>query len=183
MKVFFTAPFDGKSKYQEYYDQIVKILEDYCDDVISPEAGNYLKTISSREKIKIKDVHKIHYEAIKRGILQSDLVVMEISHSSFRVGHEATLAILNKKPVLCLSLKENMADKIDSPYFFGAKYSIDNLEDIISEFINKHSKNLLNNRFNLFLSSSQLSYLDSAAKAKKISNSAYIRWLIDKDRN
>ncbi len=182
MKVFFTAPFGGKTRYQKYYDLVLETLDLYSDDIISPEAGNYLDTITNKEKIKIKDVRKIHYEAIRRGIQLSDVVVMEISHPSFRLGHEATLAVQAKKPVLCLSINEDISLKIDSPYFFGAKYNVDNIDEIISNFLKRHSKNVLNNRFNMFLSTSQLAHIDEMAKRKNISSSAYLRWLIDKDR-
>ena len=182
MKVFFTAPFEGKKKYQQYYDLVLETIDLYADEIISPEAGNYLDVIPNKEKMKIKDVHKIHHEAIRRGIQLSDLVVLEISHSSFRLGHEATLAIMAKKPVLCLSIHQDMSLKIDSPYFFGAKYNADNIDEIVSNFIKRHSKNILNNRFNMFLSTSQIAHIDEMSKKKNISSSAYIRWLIDKDR-
>ncbi len=182
MKVFYTCSVHGKNDYQNYYDLVLKTIEAHCDDIISPELGNYIKVLPEREKAKLKDLHRIHYQAIRKGIEMSDIVIMEISKTGFQLGHEASLAIQNKKPVLCLSIYEDMSLKIDSPYFFGAKYNSDNIDEIISEFVRRFSKNVLNNRFNMFLSSSQLMYINEKAKSKKLSNSAYIRWLIDKDR-
>lgn len=183
MKVFYTASIHGKKRYQEYYDLVLETLDIYCDHIISPELGNYLKTVSQKEKLKLKDLHKIHYEAVRRGIEQADLVIIEISYPDFQLGHEATLAIQKKKPTLCLSINEDMSKKIDSPYFFGAKYDVNNIDEIISQFVKQNSKNILNNRFNMFLSNSQLQYLDEISKRKGMSSSAYLRWLIDKDRS
>lgn len=182
MKVFFTASIHGKKKYQNFYDLVLDTIEAYTDNVISPEAGNYLSVLTAKEKMKIKDLHKIHYEAIRKGIELSDVVIIEMSYPDFQLGHEATLALISKKPVLCLSIDEDMSEKINSPYFFGAKYNADNIDDIIQSFLKRFSKNNLNQRFNMFLSNSQLIHIESSARKKNMSSSAYVRWLIDKDR-
>lgn len=181
MRVFFTASFRGKKKFQNFYDLVLDTIETYCDDVISPEAGNYLTVISNKEKMKLKDLHKIHYEAIRRSIQSADVVIMEMSYPDFQLGHEATLAINSKKPVLCLSLDEDISEKIDSHYFFGSKYNANNIDEIVSNFLKRFSKNNLNNRFNMFLSASQLNHIEEKSKKRKLSTSAYVRWLIEKD--
>lgn len=183
MKIFYTASFYGKSKYQREYDLVLKTIQKYSTDIISTELGNYLKLIDDKEKRKIKDLHKIHYEAIKKGISLADIVIMEISNPDFQLGHEATLAINNKKPVLCLSVNEDIGIKIDSKYFYGCKYSEYNIDEIIKNFIDKNSKRKLSERFNMYLSNSQLKYLEKISKDKDMNTSEYIRLLIDRDRN
>ena len=129
----------------------------------------------------IKSKKRLHYEAIRRGIGWADAVIIEISHEDFQLGHEASLAIQNKKPVLCLSIHEDFSKKISNPYFFGAKYNEYNIEELVENFIAKHQKEPLKERFNLFLSTSQLHKLETSAKRMGFNNSEYIRMLLDKN--
>jgi hypothetical protein len=117
---------------------------------------------------------------VKRGIQTADAVIIEISSQDFQLGHEATLAIQSKKPVLCLSIHEDMSEKIKNKYFHGAKYSELNVNEIISEFVKKSSKRNLTERFNMFLSPAQSVFLDKQAKDRGINKSEYVRELIEK---
>ena len=182
MRIFFTASFYGKGKYQKEYDLVLETIKKYEKNVVSPELGNYLKSLSDKEKRAMKDLYKIHYQAIRRDIQQADAVIIEISNQDFQLGHEATLAVNNKKQVLCLSIHEDMSRKIDSKYFFGAKYNHSNLDSIVKNFIERFNKGNLNSRFNMFLTPSQLTYLNTVSKDRKMNSSEYIRYLIDKDR-
>ncbi len=182
MKIFFTASLYGKQQYQKYYDLVLKTLQKYCNDVISTETKSYLKTLTDKQKFRLKDLRKIHYESVRKSILLSDLVVIEISHQDFQLGHEATLALNNKKPVLCLSLIEDMSQKINHKLFFGARYDENNLDHIVQTFVAKHSKAALNQRFNMFLTKSQLGHLNVESASNDMTVSEYMRYLIDKDR-
>lgn len=173
MKIFFTASYYGKEKYQKKYDMILKFLEVSGHEVISPEKGNYKKLLTKKELGLPKQA--VHYSAIKKGILWADVVVIEISQEDFQLGHEATLAIQNKKPVLCLSIHEDFSDKIKDRYFYGGKYNQFNYEEIIEEFIKRVKKETLNRRFNLFLSDRQLELLHKRAKENNTNISEYIR--------
>ena len=182
MKIFFTASFYGKKDYQKQYDLVLKAIQKYEKDIISPELGNYIKVINDKEKLKLKDLRAIHYKAIRRDISLADGIIIEISNQDFQLGHEATLAIQNKKPVLCLSIHEDMSEKIKDPLFKGAKYNSSNLDSIIEKFLKESQKSILNQRFNLFISPAQEEYLNKVSNEKKMTKSAYIRALIDQDR-
>ena len=180
MKVFYTASFSGKKKYQKYYDLVLPAIEKNKVELIATEKGNYKQILSQEEKAKLPTERLIHYEAIRKGILWADAVIIEISHEDFQLGHEATLAIQAKKPVLCLSIHENFTEKINNPYFFGAKYNEYTVEEIIDGFIGRSAKHQLTQRFNLFLSPNQIQYLEKISKDKKLNKSEYFRSLIDK---
>lgn len=182
MTIFYTASYHGKEKYQRQYNYILEILNKTKERIISTEGGNYLSVLSEEEQKLLKHPKLIHYEAIRKGILQSDVVIIEISEEDFQLGHEASLAIQNKRPVLCLSINEDFSIKINNPYFFAKKYNHYNVEDIIRDFINSTSNKLLSERFNLFMSPSQLDYLDKAARSENIGKSEYLRGLLEKDR-
>lgn len=181
MKVFWTASYKGKGEYQKYYDLVGRTIECQSDiEVIATEKGNY-KTILPRTiaEALAKEPKKLHYEAIRRGILWADAVIIEMSHESFQLGHEATLAIQAKKHVLCLSIHEDFSQKIINRYFHGAKYNKANIEEIIENYLSRAKKELLSRRFNLFLSSSQIQFLTDKAKKENISVSELIRQYID----
>jgi predicted DNA binding CopG/RHH family protein len=182
MEIFYTASFYGKEMYQKYYNLVLKTLEGSGVTVVSPEKGNYLEILTKKELSKLKEPRRRHYEAIKKGILYSDAVVIEISKEDFQLGHEATLAIQNKKHVLCLSVNEDFSLKVKNKYFHGAKYNEANIEEIVSEFLQKVKGERLEHRFNMFLSDSQLVYLEEMADKEGINKSEYLRNLLDKDR-
>lgn len=181
MKVFYTASFYGKAKYQDHYNLVLKAIKDTNSELISPEAGNYLSVLKLEDYSKIKSKKKLHYEAIRRGIVWAQAVVIEVSHEDFQLGHEATIALQLKKPVLCLSIHEDFSKKISHPLFFGAKYNEYNIEELITTFIRKFEKENLKERFNLFLSQRQLKNVESQATKLGMNNSEYLRMLIDKN--
>jgi len=182
MKIFYTCSFYGKSKYQRYYDLVLKAITKTGAEVVSPELDNYLSLLSKREIARLGTKSKIHREAIRRGIEWADAVIIEISYEDFQLGHEATIAIQGKKHVLCLSLHENFDDKINLRYFHGVKYNEYNIEEIVQKFIDTAKKSLLSERFNFFLSPSQLTYLSEVSKKQGVNQSEYIRKLIDQDK-
>jgi hypothetical protein len=179
MKIFYTASFYGKKKYQKYYDLVLGAIRRTKAKLISTEEGSYTKLLTDSEKRRLGSIRAIHYEAVKKGIQTADAVIIEISSQDFQLGHEATLAIQSKKPVLCLSMHEDMSEKIRNKYFHGAKYSELNVGEIISEFVKKSSKRNLTERFNMFLSPAQVASIDKKAKEKRISRSEYVRELIE----
>lgn len=184
MKIFYTASFGGKRSYQRNYNVILRYLEQIPGiEVISPEKGNYLDVLPRRKKERLKTQEQIHYEAIRKGILSADAVIIEISHQDFQLGHEATLAIQNKKYVLCLSVHEDFSEKIRDHHFVGAKYNEYNIEELLENFIIKVEKERFSERFNCFLSPRQVFYLKSVAKLNGMNTSEYLRKLIDDDRS
>lgn len=181
MKVFYTASIYGKAKYQKYYDLVLNSLEAMDVELLSPEKGDY-KAILKSKKLKPSSPESEHYEAIRQGILWADVVVIEVSNQDFQLGHEATLAMVNQKPVLCLSVNMDYSDIIQNRYFHAAKYNPASVRRIVREFINKQRKELLSTRFNCFLSKGQVSYLQEMGKLKGMNKSEYLRQLIDADR-
>ncbi len=180
MKIFYTASYYGKEKYQESYNLVLNAIKSAEVELLSPEVGNYLSVLKLADYEKIKGKKRLHYEAIIRGIRWAQAVIIEISHEDFQLGHEATMALSLKKPVLALSIHEDFSKKITHPLFFGAKYNQYNIEELIADFVKRNEKETLNERFNLFLSQRQLQNLEKHAKEKNMNNSEYIRMLIDK---
>jgi hypothetical protein len=179
MKVFYTASYYGKEKYQRQYDWVRNAIKANKVELVSPEEGNYLSLLSEKERKEIGDPKRIHYEAIRRGIEWADAVIIEVSNEDFQLGHEATLAIQAKKYVLCLSVNEDFSHKINNRFFKGAKYQELTVDEIVEAFLKEASKNLLSQRFNCFLSVSQVQKLEKAASKMGVNKSEYLRTLID----
>ncbi|MEK7543754.1 MAG: ribokinase [Patescibacteria group bacterium] len=136
MKIFFTSPYDGKKIYQPYIDRIVKTIESTGATVVSPEKSrDYFDTFRDENVKKLGDAHRVHYEFVRQGIANADAVIIEASFEDFRVGHEATLAIIYKKPVLCLSQKKDYGDLIRHEAFQGELYTEKNLEPLVLKFL------------------------------------------------
>lgn len=184
LKIFWTASYRGKKKYQKYYELVARTLDAQPDlEIIATEKGNYLDLVppTIRKRLANKP-QQLHYEAIRRGIAWADAVVIEISQEDFQLGHEATLTVESKKHVLCLSVHENFEDKIRSRYFHGARYNHFTIEQQVEDFLKLASRDLLAHRFNLFLTSSQLQYLKEMGQESGQGASAYLRSLIDQSR-
>lgn len=181
MKVFFTASYEGKEYLQKYYDMVIDAIQFTGVEVISPELGNYKKLLKPLEMHSLKSDEQIHYEAIRRGILWADAVIIEVSHEDFQLGHEATLAIQDKTPVLCMSINENYGKRIHNRFFTGVKYNQYNVRDTVIDFIVKNKDNVLSERFNLFVSKTHLNYLDKMSKETGMNKSEYLRELLEKD--
>lgn len=183
MTIFYTNSFYGKSVYQTQYDLVLDAIKQTGAKIISPETQNYLNLLSDKEKKLYTNKDSQHYLAIKKGIQQSDAVIIEISHQDFQIGWEASLACLNKKPLLCLSIHEDFSTKIRHPFFHAAKYTDITIDNIITSFLEKTKPGLYNQRFNFFLSDKQLSQLRYQATSLNLTPSEYLRQLIDAPAN
>lgn len=153
MTVFYGASLIGRDRYEKYYAMVLAAIK--------------------ATKVKI----------ITQEIEKADALIIENSYEDFQLGHEATLAIQNKKPVLCLSVYEDFSQKITNAYFTGAKYNEYTVGEIVADFIEKAKKRHYSERFNMFLSPAQVAYLDRAGKVYGLNKSEYVRRLIDKDRD
>lgn len=181
MKLFWTASYHGKDQYQTSYDLVGHAIDAQPDlDVIATEKGNYQNILPPTIRQKLAgSPQKLHYEAIRRGILWADAVIIEISHEDFQLGHEASLAMQAKKHVLCLSIHEDYSPKLDNRYFHAARYNKMTVAEQIESFLKLARRDLLTQRFNLFLTSSQLQHVKQKGAESREGASNYIRHLID----
>ena len=185
MRVFWTASYYGKSKYQKYYDLVSQTLDSQPGlEIIATEKGNYLSLVPPTLQKKLAgNPQKLHYQAVRRGIVWADAVIIEISNEDFQLGHETTLALDSKKHVLCLSIHEDFSTKIDNRYFHGARYNKMTIDETIEDFLQLAQKDLLSHRFNLFLTSSQEQFLKQKGEEYGSGASDYLRTLIDQARS
>lgn len=188
MKVFFTASRWGEEKYKVNYALVLGTIKKFNVELISPEENNYQLMLTEEERKKIPDSDALrkdwiwHYEAIRRGIHWSDAAIFEISTEDFQLGHEVTLALMEKKPVLCLSVIEDWRKRISNDYFFTSRYSEKTIESTIQDFFAHVRELSLSRRFNMFLYPTQIDHVTNAGKKQGMNMSEYIRYLINLDR-
>jgi len=188
MKIFFTCSRTG-SKIAKYRTLDIAVLEELRRLKVNIESTierTYLGPTSKFKKMlnltENESVYKyVHDSLVRQVIRQSDAMVIEASYPSFRLGFETYFALSLQKPVLVLSQSKNYANLIDQPHFFGAKYTDFTLPDEIEKFIKHVRSHKLSTRFNLFISDEQKSKIDEMSKQYNVSQSDYIRGLIDKD--
>lgn len=132
MRIFFITPFSEQKYYQPFIDETLTILKKNNITVSSPEGVQ---------------PERAHYTFITHGIAEADAVIIEATHESLRVGHEATLALLYGKPTLILSQKQNYADYIPHELLSGSKYETkQELQRIVKKFITDIKKHLAKGR-------------------------------------
>lgn len=183
MRIFYTASFYGKEKYQKQYDLVRGAIKEFKVDLISPEEGNYLDVIDPKIRKRLEGNHSLlHYEAIRQGIHLADAVIIEVTYQDIQLGHEITLSLMEKKPILVLSTKEDFSKKIIHDYLFGAKYEESSIKGILQDFFAKVREIRQARRFNMFLYPAQVEYLAKASQKQGMNISEYIRHLINLDR-
>lgn len=183
MRVFYTTSFYGKKAYQKQYDLVREAIKRFKVDLTSPEEGNYLDVLDPRTRKRFEgNPNVLHYEAIRQGIHLADAVIIEVTHEDIQLGHEITLAIGEKKPILVLSTKEDFSKKIIHDYLFGAKYTPKTISSILQDFFANVREMRQAKRFNMFLYPSQVDYLEKTSDKQGMNMSEYIRHLINLDR-
>ena len=185
-KIFYTV---SKRNLESHFDEYLFVLNElkrFKDiKVVSTIEKTYLK--NSKYK-KVKDLalktspeyRFIHSRNVRRAIYEADAVVIEASYQSFRLGFEAHYSVSLRKPTLVLSKFDDYGKLIDAPNFFGYKYTEFLLPDILEKFISYVKRNKLRERFNLFLSKEHKKILAENAKKLGVTQSEYIRMLIEK---
>jgi hypothetical protein len=183
MKVFFTASTTRKNELQPVYDTIVSTLESAKIEIVSLETGSYNALLPTKY-LKKHHQSAIHYEYIHHAIQQAHAVIIEATSNSFQLGHEATLALLYNKPVLCLSSTFDHSDTIKHPLFKAALYNNkEEIPAILTRFLKRYQNKFLTVRFNTFINPEQRTFLSQYCAKNKTTASELIRKLIDEKRN
>lgn len=181
MKVYFSGSLYYKDKYLSIYKKIIEVLEkngcEVFEDTMTQTIHQSL-TMTDDEKM-------VNYRNILKWIGESDYSVLEGSFpSTLHIGHEISITLEKNKPVIILYqkgaeptvLRGLKDDRIIWVEYSNEKDLESGLEDAIFE-IKEH----LDIRFNFFIDSKLLDYLDWVAVERKIPRSVFIRELLKKE--
>lgn len=187
MKVFYTSAFKGRSMYKNYVNQVFEVIKSFEDiELTSTQDRSYLAREPEAKQVDdlkfLEDRYKyVHYNSVKRAIFEADAVIIDATSRSFRLGHEATLAVQQGKPTLVLSQHKDYSNLIDHPHFFGAKYHRLTLKEIVRKFLKHAQRTTLKHRFNMFTSDDQKEFIEKKSVELGINKSEFVRSLIEEE--
>lgn len=179
MKVFFGTTTSKLLEYYEYYSAIRKtLIENDCVILFDWLERAYERKL--RDPDGKRDIHKI-YKSNVDAINKSDFIVIEYTVPNFSSSHQINHAIFRQKPVLVLRLQrdnsfaDSYIEAVDSPFITIRDYTLDNLNEIITEFIGINEVGKGFDRYNIVLDKKQKYYLDWAHVQYNKSRSELIR--------
>ncbi|MDQ6985932.1 MAG: CopG family transcriptional regulator [Candidatus Dojkabacteria bacterium] len=168
MKVLVIYSINGVEENKENFSFLKKYVSDY--DGVELVAHKNKEILSG----------KAHFKGTKKVIQQADAIIIDNSHSSFRLGYEASIALNMHKPVLILSKEKDYSEFIQHPSLFGAKYNdTKGIKDNVDKFLNNVHKKMLSIRFNMYISKEQEEAIAKKASTEGLTKSEIIRILID----
>lgn len=100
-KVYFAGSIRGGREDAELYQQIIKLLQQYAT-VLTEHIGD--ESLNSFGESQLDDI-QIHNRDMN-WLLESDMVIAEVTNLSLGVGYEIGRAIENNKKVICLYRKQ-----------------------------------------------------------------------------
>ena len=137
MKIYFAGSIRGGRNDAEIYYQIIEFLREY-GEILTEHVGK--KDLNELGESVLSD-KQIHDRDMK-WLLESDIMVAEVTNPSLGVGYEIGRAIENGKKILCL-YKKPKNNKL-SAMISGSKKiknieykSINQLKEILKESIKK----------------------------------------------
>jgi len=141
-------------------------------------------------KIGIKDISGAPLKIKKENYVQSvdsvkkaDIVVMEVSGHSMSMGYLISKALEMNKPVIALHKKEHMPNfikGIGDQKLIISEYCDEDIEEVLEKSLKK-ANNFIDVRFNFFVNSKILNYLDWVASKRMLPRSVFLRNLIEKE--
>ena len=180
MKIYFIA----SSRLVEANPGLYKTMYSYLSAEAKMVSDKVMKWIKSGVKdisgapLKVK---KINYRDSLDSVKKADVVVMEVSGHSMSMGYLISKALEMNKPVIGLHKKEhvpNFIKGISDPKLIICEYHEDDVEEIIEKALKK-ANSLVDVRFNFFVNSKILSYLDWVSQKKMLPRSVFLRNLIE----
>lgn len=179
MKVYFTCSTAEFKKYRDNYYAIRNYLVGEGHVLTRDWLANADERIYGDGSFQ--DVRQV-YRACVAAIKEADLVIVEDTVSNFSTGHQITLALRGRKPTLVLwhegkrhELNRMFIQGIESDILQVSQYNEENLEAILTAFINKFGNVREENRFNLVIDGVERAYLDWVRFATGKSRTKVIR--------
>lgn len=168
---------DDKTRIEHIVEVIRKLGYEFARDWMSKE----MDFIAEGHRHDTIDWRAVNHENIE-ALSKADVVIAEASIKSFSTGFQVANAIQQKKPVLILTHNDALTGTFGSGLpsdFVGIRnYTLDNVKDIISDFINENSVENKDLRFNFFIDRKIHNYLRWASYKTGKNKSEILRELI-----
>jgi SAM-dependent methyltransferase len=135
LRVFFTASYAGKKRYQHFFDTILAAIRHESLVTTPEDTKKYVQSLTELQSQGLNR-NQAHYAFIRQGIASADVVIIEATEEDIRVGHEMTLALLFHKPTLVLAQGKDFGAYITHDLLTGASYeTAKQAEEIVQSFL------------------------------------------------
>jgi len=137
MKIYFAGSITGGREDSGIYKEIISKLSQY-GEVLTEHIG--LSKLSDKGETDMSD--KFIHDRDIDWLMQSDVIVADVSVTSLGVGYEIGRAVENNKRVICLYRKQDSkrlsamisgSDKVETYYY----KSISDIEELFAEILRK----------------------------------------------
>ena len=180
MKVYFSGALYTQGDFQPRYKKIVKCLVDSGVEVMEDTTATPFPKFQEKSETEIVN----NYKNVGKWIEKCDFAVFEASFpSTLSIGHEISLALGKGKPVIVMYLEERSPKFLlgyKNDMIIWVKYKDTDIAQSLTKALDE-VRGKVNVRFNLFIPSSLMAYLDWVAKDMRVNKSEYIRALIEKE--
>lgn len=134
------------------------------------------------------------YDSVMMAVISADVFIADVTTPSISIGHQITVALQKRKPVLVMQNNKNSEHKgkqfiqgsRSNLLNFASYTSFEDIKKIIDDFIKKYELQE-KSRFNLVLTGMQNKYIEWASYHYKISKTDVIHQALedkmDKDSN
>lgn len=181
MKIYFSASLLYQKERQKIYEEIIKVIENTGNTIMGFDV---IKTSAQEVIDKTDDTRIESYKKFLKWISTCDQMVVEASFpSTLHIGHEISIALEKGKPVIALYQKGNkpfFLTGIQSDKLTFIEYeSIESMSKRLSDAL-KHNSDVVDTRFNFYISPEIGRYLDWVAQHKKLPRAVFLRSLVEK---
>lgn len=175
-----------------HLEEDMRFLRRIIDTVHSHEfviARNWVEPAYLRSKRNPKEVD-INWDVVFQdnleAIARSDMVIIEGTHYGFGQGYQAAVALQQKKPVLLVSRDSSIEQRLvaglsDELFTIKLYEDEDELEKIVSKFLQNNTLTNRDMRFNFFLDRQIYNHLRWVSFKTGKTKAEIIRDLIDKE--
>jgi hypothetical protein len=181
VKIYFTCSTAEFAKYHDTYFGIRNFLIKQGHTLTRDWLPHTEEALKLDQTDLTRNIKRIYQECIK-SIKEADLVIIEDTVSNFSTGHQITVALQSRKPTLVLwqgkkhrQFKQMFIHGVESDILQVSEYEPEELDKVITTFVNKYENATERNRFHLILDNVERSYLDWAQFTKNKSRTKVIR--------
>lgn len=184
MLVHFAAPQQNILEEIEHYRKIVKTIHEHGDSLTRDWLEPAFEVASKKGDFTGLDwqaVYKENMEALAR----ADVVIADVTLSNFAIGYMVAVGVQQKKPTLVLykekSVVGTMASGMDESLVTLQEYDEKNLEEVVSNFLEKNRIDTKDMRFNFFIDRPIYNYLRWAAYKTGKTKAEILRELVARE--
>ena len=102
MRIYFAGSIRGGRDDVELYIDIIEYLKNF-GEVLTEHIGNQIISSDGENNMSDSDIH----DRDMNWLLDSDIIIAEVTNPSLGVGYEIGRAIENNKKIICLYRKNN----------------------------------------------------------------------------